>query len=242
MSVAAHLDAIGREIERLGVRCLILDPAYLSMLDAKSSDSAGNLFAMGSLLKRFGDVGRETNCTLVLLHHFKKEARARQFEPPTLEEFSFAGFQQFARQWLLLKRRSRFVPGSGYHELYLTASGSSGFGGEWNVDIDEGSIDGVDFLERSWEPTLTTYEDSDPENERAEATEARIAEMRGRILDRISKYDEPRSLPHIRDAIGVVSAPDKAAFSTAFNRLLDEDLIVEAAVIGGDKGFLPATF
>ena len=48
----------------------------------------------------------------------------------TKEHIAWAGFQEWARQWLLIGRR-QYQPGSGEHRLWLNVGGSAGHSALW---------------------------------------------------------------------------------------------------------------
>lgn len=117
---------------------LICDPVY-QMIDG---DGAGNLFTMGAQLKPLADICRSMNCTPILVHHTKRSSESvRGYHPLTLEDISWSGFAEFARQWLLINRRERYEEGSGMHRIWLGYGGSAGHSGLWGVEIDEGTGD-----------------------------------------------------------------------------------------------------
>lgn len=125
---------IVRAIEQHKLQAIIFDPAYL-MLDL--GDDAGNLFKVGAQLKVLTRLQQRTGATPILAHHFKR--RENQYDPPELEHIAWAGFQEWARQWLLLGRREAYDPQQpGEHRLWLSAGGSAGHSCLWGVDVSEG--------------------------------------------------------------------------------------------------------
>ena len=125
---------------------LIIDPAYLCL---DLGDDAGNLFAVGKKLRELTDVQHETGCTIIIIHHNKKSS-GDPFAVPELESIAWSGFQEWARQWLLIGRREAYNPeAAGSHRLWLSAGGSAGHSGLWGLDIEEGSR--TDHGGRRWD-------------------------------------------------------------------------------------------
>jgi hypothetical protein len=176
ISRPSHIETIRRTIRETGSEVFLLDPVYLSLMDASNADSAGNLFAVGSILRDLTEMIREAGATLILLHHFRKQQRtSRGFsdQSASLEDFSFSGFGEFARQWILIKRRTEFDQSSGVHELAIDIGGSVGHASKWSLDITEGRPDDVLTTDRQWSVVLSEY--SRPQS--------REAADRARILD-----------------------------------------------------------
>ncbi len=129
----AALEAFCTENE---LRVLILDPAYLML----SGADAGNLMTMGERLAGLNRIASRTGVSVILAHHNKKTRMAdgNRFDPPQLEEIAWSGFAEFARQWLLLGRRSEYEDGTGKHNLWLRVGGSAGHSGLFGLNISEG--------------------------------------------------------------------------------------------------------
>ena len=148
LSVQDDLDRLVAQIRKHKSEVVIIDPLYLCLLTGNLNVDASNLYQMGPLLARVAEVCLEAGATPILAHHTKK-ALSKSFETPELEDLAYAGVQEFARQWLLLGRRERYVLDSGIHRLWLTVGGSAGFSGGWALDIDEGKLK-PDFTGRHW--------------------------------------------------------------------------------------------
>ena len=93
---------------------------------------------MGAKLSGLTKLGQETGCTIILCHHTRKNQKGPMdlFEPAELEDIAWAGFPEWARQWLLLSRRRKYDPEQGgHHELWLNVGGSAGHSGLWGVKL-----------------------------------------------------------------------------------------------------------
>jgi hypothetical protein len=145
-----HVDAMAEIIQRHALDVIVVDPLYLSLLDGSDNGKPSDLFFMGSKLLPLSELGQATGCTIVLLHHFRKSnAGNHDDEQVALEELSQSGVAEWARQWLLLARRSAFQH-DGRHELWMRCGGSAGHAGLYGVSIDEGTVD-ENFDGRRWE-------------------------------------------------------------------------------------------
>lgn len=170
-----HLDAVGEAITELGLRVLIVDPAYLCLLGGRPTANTSNVFEMGAILKGYADLGRDTGCTMCLVHHNRKTVDAKN--PPTLGDLTQAGFAEFARQWLLLGRRQLYKPGSGFHEMWFSVGGSAGHGGQWALDVNEGQPDDP-LTGRRWDLSMTAAGDLEQLKAQQDATEAKALNER----------------------------------------------------------------
>jgi hypothetical protein len=163
---------MARFIEDNGLELCIIDPAYMCFDGA----DAGNVFIMGGMLRSIAEVFVAHKATMLLLHHSTKPA-GLDGQPIELTDLSFAGFREFAAQWLLLSRRRRYIPGSGHHELWLSVGGRAGHSGLWGLDVDEGEFQVGG--ERKWEVRVLPHgdvhreEESQRESAKAETRAAR---------------------------------------------------------------------
>lgn len=226
------LAALGRALREEKVEVLFIDPLYLCVLAGAVMPAiqTSNVFQMGPLFLGVARACLDVGCTPIPAHHFKL-TRANPYDEPQLEDLAFAGIQEFARQWLLVGRRERYDPGTGLHELWLSAGGSAGQSGLWALDIDEGVIDD-DFRGRRWEvsfqnPTEARQgkgaqkeEEKKAKKRKAEADEE--ARFMGE-LDRLDPEKRGAGLRQVRDAAGM--SGDKVG--RVVQRLVAAGLLVE---------------
>lgn len=146
-------------------RVVILDPLYLCLLAGGGKVSASNLYEVGPILAGVADACSRAGATLVIVHHATKTASSgKKGTVTTLNDLAFAGIGEFARQWVLVNRRTPYRPGSGVHDLVLSIGGSAGHSSQWRVLIDEGVFDADDPAERRWDVSV---ERDHPESESA---------------------------------------------------------------------------
>ncbi len=152
-----HLDQMAVLIQQYALEVVVVDPLYLALLDADAAGDASNIFAMGAKLQPLSELGRLTGCTIILLHHFRKNS-SQDAEPASLEELAQAGAGEWCRQWILLARRSSYQH-DGRHELWMRVGGSAGHAGMWSLTIDEGTLDPETFTGRKWDVQVENHND-----------------------------------------------------------------------------------
>ncbi|MGE4002638.1 MAG: bifunctional DNA primase/polymerase [Planctomycetaceae bacterium] len=221
-----HLQALMDIIRERAFEVVIINPAYLCLLDDERAESAGNVFRMGNALRQFAQVGVETDSTLILCHHSTKAA-GRLLEPLELEDLSQAGFAEFARQWLLVSRREPFEYGTGHHKLWLSIGGSAGHSGLYGVDVDEGVLKD-DFTGRKWEvqvyPVGKLMMDkaaADAERKRTDA-ERQQQTYRQAIIEAMGMTPDGDTRTSIRDSAGI----NGKYFAKPFQSLIDDGTVI----------------
>jgi len=134
MADDVSMDMLRQFIVEDRLEVLVIDPVYLAM---DIGESASNIFSVGKMLHKLSKIAQETGCMPVLAHHTK--GGGREHERPELEHIAWAGFKEWARQWILLARREKFDPESpGEHRLWMNYGGSAGHHGCHALDITEG--------------------------------------------------------------------------------------------------------
>jgi replicative DNA helicase len=186
----SHVAALQEALREREIKVLFLDPLYLSLLAGQGPEglSASNLYQIGPLLLAVAKSCLTIGCTPALVHHFKI-TRKDTYAEPQLEDLAYAGIQEFARQWILLGRRSPFDPDDdqGKHELWLSAGGSAGHSVLRAVDVFEGRLN-EDFSGRTWR--VTTFA---PTDARAAVKDEKAGEKQ-RQKTREQKDDESKAL------------------------------------------------
>lgn len=234
------LKQVEDDTKRLGLELVIIDPAYLSM--GLSGNEASNVFSVGQKLLPLTRLQEETGCTVVIVHHNKRGV-IDPFEPPELADIAWSGFAEWARQWLLLGRRSKYDPeanGGGYHELWMNYGGSAGHTGLWALNISEGTRQDEDG--RHWEVEVIKASSAraDAAREAQEAkqskreTEQQVKrekdiEIITQKLTAIGDAGETKSI--LKDLCGIHSQ----RFNAAFAEMLEAGTIESVTVKKGNN-------
>jgi hypothetical protein len=234
-----HLAHMEEVITSREINVAVIDPLYLSLLSMETAGKASNVFAMGSLLQPLGELGQRTKCTFIVLHHFRKSGVPNPEDPATLEELSQSGISEWARQWILLQRRSAYQV-NGRHELWLRCGGSAGHAGLYAVDVEEGLYDAYqpeggrhwDVLVRSAQTART-----DAKDEKAER-QARIQAEKDKrdqvsVLEALAAYPEGETLRVIRESLPTSGAKTQQAV----NQLLRDGRIETVTIQKGGREY-----
>ena len=225
------LERLRKFIKDNALEVCFLDPMYLMLGGA--AEKAGNIYAMGGVLANLAQVGKDTACTLLMIHHTSRTAsRLRAFDPPELGDAAFAGMAEFVRQWISIGRRSTFDPDTGTHELWLSIGGSAGQSGLYAVDVDEGHLNG-DFEGRRWD--VAVMRASEARQEQSDAKEkvkqakkdAETESVKKMILSAVAKYPEGETKKVVRDRLGMSGV----RFNRPWLELLDYQELVPVTVV-----------
>lgn len=175
------VDDLIEELRHKEIDTVFIDPLYRSL---RAGEAASNIYAMGERLELIAERIHRAGITLILLHHFRKTGRTYS-EAPELEDLSQSGIAEFARQFLLLKRREAYKQ-DGNHKVWFSWGGSAGHQG---LNILE-AFDGV-YPHRTWRSTLRSVTEFDEMEKAAKKakTEAEKgsenANLRSRVLEAI---------------------------------------------------------
>jgi replicative DNA helicase len=201
----AELAELVRGIKAKGVKVLIIDPLYLSLLPEAGGADAANLYQMGPLLCRVGKACLDAGVTPILAHHAKKN-RLNNYDPLDLDDLAFSGIAEYSRQWLLVNRASSYDADKP-HRLHLVAGGSVGHGGLWTLSIDEGKLD-ENFQGRVWNVEVLTASESRDNKAVQQAMKEREKEVadEAKLLGTLDSIDPDRvgvSYTHAREVSGL---------------------------------------
>ena len=204
---AEHLAALESVIRAQQLEVIIIDPLYLSLLSAETAGSAGNIFAMGAALEPLSRLAQATGTTIILLHHFKKSGIPDPDNPAALEELSQSGAAEWARQWVLLQRRTPYGS-DGRHDLWLRAGGSAGHSLLVAVSVEEGLIDPDTGGGRHWKVVVANRAQAIADDrEKKTATkqadkEKKQSELATRVLKVMETKPGGETEKGLREALG----------------------------------------
>lgn len=231
-----HEDATRRFIMGDELEALMIDPAYLCLPGA----DAGNLFVQGDLLRGMTKVCSDTGCMMILAHHTRK-TKTDPFSPPELEDIAWAGFQEFARQWILVGRREGYEPGTGEHRLWLSVGGSAGHTALWAADISEGTreTEGGRFWNVNLMPASEARQEAEERTEawktakRQAKQEQEIEADRKAIVKGMVKLNKPDTMSVIRARSGLGNGQ---RFDRAWASLLADNTVLQDGMVKKANG------
>ncbi len=259
LSSREQMNELARVITEHKIGAVFIDPLYLCLLSSSGPGprlDAANLFHVGPLLMAVGKTCLDAGATPVLLHHFK-QSTPDPYGVPELGDFAFAGIQEYLRQWVLMRRRERYVPGSGEHKLWLSVGGSAGHSGEWCLDIREGVV-GDDFDGRYWDVSIRLPSEAQAEaatdaqanaldreaERRRQADERKQKETEadaGKALDALTQLGKA-TRRHLRETVNVSGDRIGAALRLLLNRGLIRTVDIQVRSGNGyrsEEGFEP---
>ena len=216
-----HLAALERLIQETGCKVLIIDPTYLAM----PGGDPGNLFSQGERLRQPSELCQQHGVGLILLTHCRKRGKTKyqsDFDPPELDDISYSGFGEFARQWFLLGRRETYTSGSGDHKLWLNLGGSAGHGALWAVDITEGESG----TPRRWEVTL-----SRPDEARADK---KTHTLRQKLVDALREFPSGQTKTAI---LQTAKLKNEASTRIIFDALVNDGTFVACIIKTNGVGY-----
>lgn len=220
-----HSDAFKAFILDHQLEVVAVDPLYLCL----EGDNQANLAAQGQQLRRVNEICQENGVCLILAHHTRKET-ARTYEPLDLSALSGAGHAEFARQWMFLSRRKPYVPGTGSHKLWFSVGGSTGHGGLWGLDVEEGVYS--DPGGRYWHVevlNLDEVEQGVQESQEAARTAKQQKQLeadKNKIVNTLARFPNGETKCIVRDLTGLHTN----RFQPALADLLDDGDVMPCSV------------
>jgi hypothetical protein len=231
---AASMSEFVKALTDRKVEVLMLDPMYLLLGDVDER----SIFRVGALLRIVAEMLAKNGITLVLLHHANR--RGEDGAVMTLKDIAYAGFAAFARQYILLSRRTEYKQ-DGEHALWMNVGGSAGHGCLRAVDVFEGMID-ENFAGRRWDVSVSTTAEMKQTAEEVKATRKVEEQARKRqedeaivlqAIDSISSQGRPPTVNAIRSFAG----GSGSRWNDVLYRLVEDDILsVEREKVGHGSG------
>jgi len=218
-----HLDAMKALFDDKQPDVLIIDTASLAM----PGKDAANLIVQQELLAPMTALCCERGITFVLIHHM--HARANPHDPPQLDDVAYAGYKEWARQWILLSRQQPYTPpehdGDRIHHLWLSAGGSAGHSQLTGLTINEGTQH-----RPKWIVEVTTTAKSKAACQKQQA-DTHLTSDREIVLDALSRMPDGETKNTIRDATKL----NMPRITLAINSLLESGGVERCLVERSNK-------
>jgi hypothetical protein len=174
------MEKLHEQLRAQECQVVILDPMYLCLEGVQMN----NLVEVGSRLRTFCLMCQDVPCTPVFVHHTLKHIKPTN-EPLQLSDLAFAGFAEFARQWLLIRRRT-YYRNDGKHDLILSCGGSAGHGEMLSVSVDEGKERGTDL--KAWDIKCEEYRPGNQGASRDASRTERRKQLKDWLLEQLLRF------------------------------------------------------
>lgn len=160
-----HENTVRQLLDHYRPDVLAIDPAYCCL----SGTNAANVFEQGAQLNDLTSLAADGGAQLILAHHAKKTRADERYQMPELGDEAFAGFSEWARQWLYVNFREAYCDKLGLHRLWLNLGGSAGHSSRWALDVEQGPL--LDGKPRYWQSQLSSAEGVIEERQQRRASE-----------------------------------------------------------------------
>jgi len=217
----SHITILKKTLEDFHPDVVVFDPAYLML----TTDKPESLFATGGQLSAISLLCQIHGATIIIAHHNSKSSNVLG-RTPDLDDLSWSGFAEFARQWILVSRNKAYDPMTGDQHIKMVVGGSYGHGGEYDIHIQEG-----DFPDRRWNVEMMDLNGIVGQTARKPIAERKEEERRKRILKVLAQSDDSVSKTQIVKLSGV----NNYHVSEIVGSLVTEN-IVEECRTNGSRG------
>ena len=216
----SHITILKKTLEDFRPDVVVFDPAYLML----TTDKPESLFATGGQLSAISLLCQIHGATIIIAHHNSKSSNVLG-RTPDLDDLSWSGFAEFARQWILVSRKKAYDPMTGDQHIKMVVGGSYGHGGEYDIHIQEGV-----FPDRRWDIEMMDLGGIVGQAAKKSLVD-RNEGRRRRVLDVLAQSPGPVSKTQIVKLSGV----NNHHVSTIVNALVSER-IVEECMTSGSRG------
>ena len=190
----SHITILKKTLEDFRPDVVVFDPAYLML----TTDKPESLFATGGQLSAISLLCQIHGATIIIAHHNSKSSNVLG-RTPDLDDLSWSGFAEFARQWILVSRNKAYDPMTGDQHIKMVVGGSYGHGGEYDIHIQEGV-----FPDRRWDIEMMDLSGIVGQAAKKSLTDRKEG-RRKRVLEVLAGAEEPMTLNRIRTATGINS-------------------------------------
>jgi predicted transcriptional regulator len=211
-----HIAILKKTLESFRPDVVVFDPAYLML----TTDRPESLFATGGQLSAISWLCQIHGATIIIAHHNSKSSNVLG-RTPDLDDLSWSGFAEFARQWILVSRNKAYDPMTGDQHIKMVVGGSYGHGGEYDIHIQEGV-----FPERRWDVEMMDLNRIVGQAaKKPSLSERKEKERQKRILEVLTGADEPLTKNRLVALTGI----NHHRIAKTLEELIHEGIIQESS-------------